>query len=85
MILEDNDSISHREAMVLIEEKTNQANELIIEAQKIADKFGLEFSFTVAYGMGGYYCGKGSEDWEETSYSSDYGKTGYWMPSSKNC
>ncbi len=44
-----------QDAYKLIEEKKNAAMALITEAQDVADKFGLEFSLEVSYGMGGTY------------------------------
>lgn len=72
-----------------INKLTNEAMEKIRQAQEIADKHGLTFSFNVAYGMGGRYEGKGVEC-DEYDYISKKRKTlirkqGEWMASSHSC
>lgn len=54
------------------------------EAESIADKWGLSFSFEVTYGMGGYYTGKVEERWWESDFGYDKGTMG-WLPSSRSC
>ena len=63
-----------------IEAKTAAAMKLIREAQKIADKHTVEFSFSVAYGMGGWYYPKGHE-FRDDEYDDDDG----WSSSSASC
>lgn len=72
-----------------ITELVSKSLEKLKEAEKIADEYGLEFTFDPAYGMGGTYCGKGSVK-EEYDYSSrkDVEKIrdeGEWMASSNSC
>jgi len=61
-----------------------EAENKIRSAENIADKYGLDFSFSVSYGMGGHYEGKGygAED-----YNGDiqYRTEGEWISSSQNC
>ena len=67
-----------------IAEKVKQACALLSEAEDIADKAGITFSWDgPGYGMGGYYSPKG-EDWTESSAEcgdSDGGRSS----SSSNC
>jgi len=80
--------MTQEEAAKVIDKKTTEAMNLIREAEAIADEYGLDFNFDVAYGMGGYYHGRqASADWdssdEENWDSSDesYG----WISSSQGC
>lgn len=67
---------------------TKEAYQKIEEAEKIADEFGVDFSFGIAPGMGGCYEPKGSKI---SKY--DYGYDpenplrleGKWCPSSHSC
>lgn len=75
--------------------KIKEATDALTAAENLADEYGLEFSFSPAYGMGGYYTGKGkatpgikdvTEDWDasdedEWQSSDSYG----WNPSSQSC
>lgn len=65
-------------ALKEISEKMKQVYALISECENLADQTGVDFSMDVAYGMGGYYVGKNSEDWDESD-------TGRWNPSSQSC
>ena len=68
--------MTQQEASARISTLIVAAKELITEAEALADAHKLEFSFSVAYGMGGYYYGKGSEE--------TWGEHG-WNPSSRSC
>jgi hypothetical protein len=76
-----------KEANAKISKLIAQAEALISEAEAIADETGASFSFSVAYGMGGSYQGRGDkvapegvdvDDWES---SNEVG----WFPSSQSC
>ncbi|ATN92844.1 hypothetical protein QGX11_gp081 [Pseudomonas phage PPSC2] len=59
----------------------NQAQNLVLEAQTIADEYGLEFDLDIGgYGMGGTYY---SEKYVE-EIGSRYTTAG-WNPSSQSC
>lgn len=88
--------MTQQEASALIAEKVRAAEQLIRECESIADKSGVGFSLSIAYGMGGWYNPdpslrekvevaegeEGEEDWEESwEESADYG----WMASSQSC
>lgn len=74
-----------KEAEERISKLTNEAEEKIREAEKIADEFGLEINFSVAYGMGGTYYPK-KNSWDE-SFDSDNSddSEGEWRSSSSSC
>ena len=72
-----------KKASEAISEHVAAAYAAIQEAEKLADEFGLEFSFDLTYGMGGTYIGKNyseraGHDW----YSSNEGS---WLASSQSC
>jgi len=46
------------EANVEIDVLVKKAHAAIEQAMKLADKFGCDFAFSVAYGMGGHYTGR---------------------------
>lgn len=59
-----------------IAELVARAEDAIRKAEALADEHGLEFSFSPAYGMGGYYVGAGADNtWSEQG----------WNPSSMSC
>lgn len=70
-----------REAAAKIEELTSQAQQLVWEAEALADEHGLEFTLDIGgYGMGGtYYSEKYHEEqgmrWSEPG----------WNASSQSC
>lgn len=67
-----------QQAYAEISRLTSEAMKLIREAEKIADTHGLEFSFDVAYGMGGTYVPESVFDgpsWREPG----------WQASSHSC
>ena len=74
-----------KEANTKIAEHINTAYAEISAAEKIADEYGLEFSWDLAYGMGGWYTGKNAhkEEWEEFDEEDEesYG----WKSSSQSC
>lgn len=69
--------MNQQEANKLIAEKVSQAYALIRECEHIADEACIDFSFDLAYGMGGYYQ-PDHEDWESSS-------KGEWVSSSSQC
>ena len=76
-------TLDKREALKKINEKTNEADKLIEEATEIADQYGISFSFSVAYGMGGVYHPKKQQDnWETSSFEDD---DEGWVSSSEMC
>lgn len=60
-----------------ISKLVDAAYESIANAQKLADKYKLDFSFNLAYGMGGWYNG----DEDERYGDDDEG----WSASSQSC
>ena len=75
--------VTKKEASTEIATKVKLALALVKEAEALADEHGLEFSVNIAYGMGGWYTGKGSrEDWDSSeSTEGDFG----WSASSQSC
>lgn len=88
-----------KEALEKISEKTKEAMRLIREAQEIADAAHVDFSFDVAWGMGGWYVpamkGMTEEEKEESEFGHDMDysreelgiddEEGFWLPSSMGC
>jgi hypothetical protein len=86
-----------REVAAKIAELTRQAHALIDEAERLADESGVDFTFSVAWGMGGHYYPPkregvplGEEDEDDREYSrylesqlEDMQQR--WLPSSANC
>lgn len=79
--------MSVKEANKQIAERIAAAEQLISEAESIADDSNLEFSFGLSYGMGGtYYPNRDKDDWNSSDqpwYDSDY--SGRWVSSSEQC
>lgn len=69
---------NEQKALKEISEKLEEAYKLIRECEKIAEKANVEFSFDVAYGMGGTYIPKKIADQERWT---DHG----WNASSHSC
>lgn len=70
-----------REAAAKIEELTSQAQQLVWEAESLADEHGLEFTLDIGgYGMGGTYY---SEKYHEEQ-GFRYSEPG-WNASSQSC
>lgn len=67
-------SEEYKNASALIAEQLQIAHDAIDEAKKISDESGVDFSFDLAYGMGGWYQPKADE----------YTEAG-WQPSSMSC
>jgi len=70
-------------AAKLIAEKVTAAENLIKDAEKIANKYGLSFRHSVAYGMGGEYEGDKNlrtDRWGDADPAEDG-----WSPSSHSC
>lgn len=51
----DAPAMTKEQANNLLSDKLEQARALISECEALADKYQLEFSMDIAYGMGGYY------------------------------
>lgn len=50
-----------------IKKLKEQAYALLKEAAEIADKHELSFTFSLGYGMGGYYDGRDEKRWVSSS------------------
>lgn len=82
-----------KEATAKIAELTAEAKAKVREAQDLADKYGVEFSFSIAYGMGGYYQPQykegvsewNSSDYYESSCYNDDDEDAGWRSSSQSC
>ena len=58
----------------------------IAAAEALADEFGIDFSFSVGYGMGGTYRSKNGNKDDWNSSSSCWGEDdGGWVSSSSDC
>ncbi len=66
----------------LISELVDAAYAKIAEAEKIADRTGTSFRFSLEYGMGGEYRPAGSKDWTN---SYEERTVGSWSSSSSDC
>lgn len=73
------------QAQKKINEHVTNAYKEIEAAQKLADEFGIEFEFSLGYGMGGtFYPAKtNNSDWDESDgWTSSYEG---WVSSSSQC
>lgn len=74
---------------IALKEKRNelvrQAEEMIREAEKLSDELGKGFSWSLAYGMGGYYRAAGDPDYDDSDYEDSDSTSGEWVSSSANC
>ena len=85
--------MNQNEAEEKIRELKEQAKLLIKEATELADAHGIEFFFSVAYGMGGSYypdpARKGEWEGDPDDYwfpTNEYGDDGgFWRASSHRC
>lgn len=75
--------MNKEEAAKKIAALTEQAEQLVREAQAVANEHTLDFYFSIAYGMGGYYTGHGS-DWEPSEHEYGLDEDG-WAASSNSC
>ena len=68
-----------------IAEHVKAAYASLAASEALADKFGEEFSFNPAYGMGGWYRPKHTDEstWDESD--SEWSSSGGWQSSSSNC
>lgn len=76
-----------KEAYEKIAKALEIAKEQIELAQSIADEHALEFTWYLAYGMGGTYEGKGTmkyDSWGSTKKQEPRSE-GEWISSSHNC
>lgn len=64
-----------------------QAYKIIEAAEEISDEIGEGFSWSLAYGMGGYYQAAGEDDYYDSDYEdSDVEvQSSGWVSSSHNC
>ncbi len=69
-----------KEEMTKMYNKIKEAQAALNEACKIADENSFSFGWDLAYGMGGYYEGKGTK-----SFRNSVRKEGEWVSSSENC
>jgi len=67
--------MTEQEAVAEIANLTEAAYEAIRKAEALADEYGVDFSFSVSYGMGGSYISKKTPEWDEEG----------WVSSSQNC
>lgn len=67
------------------DELVNEARRNIEEAEKLSDELGDGFSWSLAYGMGGYYKAAGDPDYEDSDYENSDSSVGEWVSSSQNC
>jgi hypothetical protein len=74
--------VDKKEATAEIAELVKQAYAKIHAAEAIADKYGVKFSFDLAYGMGGWYR-PNHEDWNSSACFGE--DEGGWMASSQSC
>lgn len=64
----------------------NKIEELIASAETLADEYGLNFSLSPAYGMGGSFQGRGTLINDDFESSDEYNEDNYgWTSSSQNC
>lgn len=66
-----------------ISKLVNEAKKLIRKAEKLATENRVDFSFSIAYGMGGYF--DGGEDYDPEDYDEDYVHETGWRASSQSC
>lgn len=88
------DLTSAEEASKYLDQVVSEAMKMVRHAEKVATKFELEFSFNVAYGMGGYFCGFDPRaDWYEDEELEEMKAAGTfpdperigWQSSSQSC
>lgn len=68
--------MSTKELQAELEALATAAEEALTKATDFADEHNLEFTFSPAYGMGGWY--------KPVNCEEGYGETG-WNPSSQSC
>lgn len=75
---------TEQEANAAISAKLELAEALIEDAKDIAEANGVEFSFDLAYGMGGRYipAAEYNDTWHPERDSKERGG---WYPSSQSC
>lgn len=76
--------LTQQEASAQIANLIRSAEAKISEAEKIADEYGVSFSWDgPSYGMGGWYTGKSEKpEWADSDWeASDEG----WSASSQSC
>ena len=82
-----------KDANVEISKLVKEAYKAISKAEGVAEEFGLDFSLSVAYGMGGTYYSEGQyrkendiPEEEEVESENSYGESNFgWMASSQGC
>lgn len=77
--------LTKREALQEIEKLTSEAMALIRKAETLAEEHDVEFSFDLAYGMGGTYAAW-DDSWESSDEDAEPRKKEYqWYASSQSC
>jgi len=66
---------AYKKASAEIAEQVKIAHDAIEKAMEISNESGVEFSFNVSYGMGGYYTPGETNEYTES----------HWQPSSMSC
>lgn len=78
--------MNKQEANAKLAELIKTAENAISEAESLADEFGLSFSSPIgAYGMGGWYYGKGTEENQGENWDSSDDDSDGWQSSSASC
>lgn len=76
--------MTDKEKLAKLAELTKNIQNAIEEAEKFADEHDLDFGISPAYGMGGHYYGKNTEERKEyEEYNGD--DNGGWRASSQGC
>ena len=76
--------MDRKEATAEIARKVEEAYKALGEASKLADEFGLSFSFGPSYGMGGTYYGQTKPEDAHDGWESSSSEEG-WISSSSQC
>lgn len=82
--IEVDETLSKKEARIKIADAVNAAQSALTIAQAYADYYGESFGWDLAYGMGGTYFGKGSDQHPNEDCSSSDTDDG-WYSSSQSC
>ena len=80
------EKLTQEQAVAEIQRLTQEAQTLITQAEQLADEYGIPFTFSVAYGMGGTYIPAPSdkEDWNRSDCYEDEENYG-WVSSTSDC
>lgn len=78
-------TLTEQEANSVLAAHVKAAYKALQAAESIAEQYGLSFSFSPAYGMGGHYEAN-PEELEDIGEDQDSGESGpRWFPSSQSC